>query len=162
MYILATYIVFLFVKSENIIFIKEAKHVRAFITWWKPFQSLWKFSSRWKLSTASRVFTRICSRILPNIRLGFHRIMIARKTRFNFYMIILVNRILHDRLEMQDFSSRIERYFTRSLHSNSLGHVITSIWQKVKTKRKTKKKLRNRSGVFPLILLCFALKQVVG
>ena len=52
----ASYIVFLNVKTENINFIKEIKHVfRAFIAWWKPRQSLWKFSSRWKILNASRV-----------------------------------------------------------------------------------------------------------
>ena len=57
-YKLASYIVFLFVKMENNNFIKEIKHVIiAFIAWWKPRQSLWEFSSRWKPSTASHVFT---------------------------------------------------------------------------------------------------------
>ena len=37
-------------------FMKEIKHViRAFIAWWKPWQSLWE------LSTASRVFTDLLS-----------------------------------------------------------------------------------------------------
>ena len=54
----ASYIVFLFVNYENNNFIKEIKHVvRAFIACWKPRQSLWKFSSRWK----SRVFTDLLS-----------------------------------------------------------------------------------------------------
>ena len=39
-------------------FIKKKKHVLcAFITWWKTRQSLWEFASRWKPSTATRVFT---------------------------------------------------------------------------------------------------------
>ena len=61
-YICASYIVFLFVKMENNNFIKEIKHVvRAFIACWKPPQSLWEFSSRWKPSTASRVFGALLS-----------------------------------------------------------------------------------------------------
>ena len=53
-YLSASYIVFLFVKTENN-FIKEIKHVlRAFIAWWKTRQSLWEFSSRWKPSAASQ------------------------------------------------------------------------------------------------------------
>ena len=50
-------------KIINIInFIKEIKHVvRASIVCWKPRQSLWEFSSRWKLSTASWVFTDLLS-----------------------------------------------------------------------------------------------------
>ena len=57
----ASYTVFLFVKVENN-FIKEIKHVHASIACWKPRQSLREFSSRWKPSTASRVFTDL----LPN------------------------------------------------------------------------------------------------
>ena len=42
--------------------IKEIKPVfRSFIAWWKPRQSLWELSSRWKLSNASRVFTDLLS-----------------------------------------------------------------------------------------------------
>ena len=60
-YIRASYIGFLFVKIENNSK-KEIKHVLcAFITWWKTRQSLWKFSSRWKPLTASRVFTDLLS-----------------------------------------------------------------------------------------------------
>ena len=54
--------VFLFVNNENNNFIKEIKHVvRSSIACWKPRQSLWEFSSRWKPSTASRVFTDLFS-----------------------------------------------------------------------------------------------------
>ena len=55
----ASCIVFLFVKTENNNFIKEIKHViRAFIPLWKPWQSLWEFSSTdVKTETQSRVFT---------------------------------------------------------------------------------------------------------
>ena len=50
------------VKSENNNFIKEIKYfLLAFIAWWKPRQSLWKFLSRWKPSTGSRVFTDLFS-----------------------------------------------------------------------------------------------------
>ena len=60
-YTRALYIVFLFVITE-INFIKEIKHVlRAFIAWWKTFQSLYKFSSRLKPSTVSWVFTDLLS-----------------------------------------------------------------------------------------------------
>ena len=60
-YIWALYIIFLF-KTENNNFIKEIKHVlRASIAWWKPLQSLWQFSSKWKPSTTSRVFTDLLS-----------------------------------------------------------------------------------------------------
>ena len=38
------------------------KHVfRAFIAWWKPWQSLWELLSRWKTATASRVFIDLLS-----------------------------------------------------------------------------------------------------
>ena len=57
-----SYIVFFFVNNENNILVKEIKHVfRAIIAWWKPRQSLWKFSSSWKPSTASRVFIDLLS-----------------------------------------------------------------------------------------------------
>ena len=73
-YIHALYIVFLFVKTENN-FIKEIKHVFcAFIACWKPWQSLWEFSIF--------RFSLICSRILPNVYLGFHQAMKARRTCF--------------------------------------------------------------------------------
>ena len=43
-------------------FLLTMKHVfHAFIACWKPWQSLWEFSSRWKPSTASRVFTDLLS-----------------------------------------------------------------------------------------------------
>ena len=52
------------VKTENNNFIKEIKHVlRVFIAWWKPWQSLWKFSSRWK---PTRVFTDLLSNSSKN------------------------------------------------------------------------------------------------
>ena len=56
-WIRASYMVFLCVKTENNNFLKEIKHVIcAIIAWWKSRQSLWEFSSRRKSSTASRVF----------------------------------------------------------------------------------------------------------
>ena len=57
----ASSIVFLFVNNDNNNFIKEIKHVRASIACWKLRQNLWEFSSRWKPSTASRVFTDLLS-----------------------------------------------------------------------------------------------------
>ena len=52
-----SYIVFLFVITENNNFIKEIKHVvHSYIACWKPQQSLWGFSSRWKLLTSFQVF----------------------------------------------------------------------------------------------------------
>ena len=57
----ASYIVFLFVKTENNNFIKEIRHVvRAFVACWKPRQSLGEFS------TASRCFTDLFSNS-PNL-----------------------------------------------------------------------------------------------
>ena len=57
-----SYIIFLFVNTENNSFIKEIKHVvHVFITCWKPRKSLWEFSKRWKPSTASWVFTDLLS-----------------------------------------------------------------------------------------------------
>ena len=54
--------VFLFVNNKNNNFIKEIKHVfHASIACWKPRQSLWEFSSRWKPSISSRVFTDLLS-----------------------------------------------------------------------------------------------------
>ena len=58
----ASYIVFLFVDNENNDFIKEIRDVvPASIAYWKPRQSLWEFSSRWKPSIGSRVFTDLLS-----------------------------------------------------------------------------------------------------
>ena len=70
----ASYIVFLFVKTENNNFIKEIKHViRASIACWKHRQGLWEFSSRWKPSTAFRVFTDLISALeLSQTRLWRH------------------------------------------------------------------------------------------
>ena len=34
-----------------------------------------------------------------------------------FIGIYIINRTLHDRLEIRNFSSRVEKYFTRSLRS---------------------------------------------
>ena len=74
------FIVFLFVKAENNNFIKEIKHVVcASIACWKPRQSLWKCSSRWKPSTASPVFTDLLSNS-PKRSPRFHQAMKARKT----------------------------------------------------------------------------------
>ena len=68
----SSYIVFLFVKTENDNFIKEIKHVvRASIAYWKPRQSLREFSSRWKSST---VFTDLLSNFpqrLPRFSPGY-------------------------------------------------------------------------------------------
>ena len=49
-----SYIVFLFVNNENDNFIKEIKHLFcASIACWRPRQSLWEFSSRWKTDLLS-------------------------------------------------------------------------------------------------------------
>ena len=88
-YIRALYIVFLFVKTENNNFIKEIKHaLPAFIAWWKPCpvvvvvrQSLWELSSRWK-PWLCLGFSRICCRILTNVRLGFYQAIKARRNCF--------------------------------------------------------------------------------
>ena len=82
LYIRASYIFFLFVKTENNNFIKKIKHViSAFIDWWKPRQSLWEFSSRWNPRLRLGL-SLIYSRILPNVHLGFHLAMKARRTCF--------------------------------------------------------------------------------
>ena len=58
----ASYIIFLFVNTENNNFIKEIKHVvRASIACWKPWQILWEFLSRLKPKMQSRVFTDLLS-----------------------------------------------------------------------------------------------------
>ena len=68
----ALYIVFLFVKTENNNFIKEIKHVvRASIVCWKPRQSLWEFSSWWKSSTVSHVFTDLLSNSPKRSQISF-------------------------------------------------------------------------------------------
>ena len=36
---------------------------------------------------------------------------------WHFIGVYIINRTLHDRLEMRNFSSRVEKYFTRWLHS---------------------------------------------
>ena len=52
-----------------------------------------------------------------------HRAFAAKKmlkwNGFNWHFIgvYIINRTLHDRLEIRNFSSRVEKYFTRSLHS---------------------------------------------
>ena len=81
-YIRASYIVFLFVNNENNNFIKEIKHVvHAFITCWKSRQCLWEFSSWWKPSTASQVFTELLSNS-PKLLPRFHQAMKAWRTCF--------------------------------------------------------------------------------
>ena len=89
-YICASYIVFLFVKTENTNFIKEIKHVlRAFIARWKPLQSLWEFSSRWKPSTAYRVFTNLLSnspKHLPWFSPGYE----GMENMFCFLIVIIL------------------------------------------------------------------------
>ena len=58
----ASCIVCLLVKTENNDFIKELNDVvLASIACWKRWQSLWEFSSRWKPSIASWVFTDLLS-----------------------------------------------------------------------------------------------------
>ena len=68
------YVIFLFVETKNDIFIKEIKYVQhAFIALWKPLQSMWEFSSRWKPSTVSLFFTHLLSnspKCLPRLRLN--------------------------------------------------------------------------------------------
>ena len=79
-YIHASYIFFRFVKMGNNNFTKEIKHVlRVFIAWWKPWQSLWEFS------TASRVFTDLLSnspKRLPQCSPGYEG------TQIMFYVLI--------------------------------------------------------------------------
>ena len=36
---------------------------------------------------------------------------------WHFIGVYIINRTLHDRLEIRNFFSRVEKYFTRSLHS---------------------------------------------
>ena len=36
---------------------------------------------------------------------------------WHFIGVYIINRTLHDRLEIRNFSSRVEKYFTRSLRS---------------------------------------------
>ena len=51
----ASYIVFLFVTTENKNLITEIKHVlRAFIGWWKPRKGLWEFLRRDLLSNSPK------------------------------------------------------------------------------------------------------------
>ena len=40
-----------------------------------------------------------------------------RETIWYFIGVYIINRILHGRLEIRDFSSRVEKYFTRSVRS---------------------------------------------
>ena len=61
---------------------------------------------------------------------------------WHFIGVYIINRTLHDRLEIRNFSSRVEKYFTRSLRSlvtyifqhekrnfvSPRGHVISSIY----------------------------------
>ena len=72
----ASYIIFLFVKLENNDFIKEIKHaLRAFIGWWK----LGKVCENSRVCENPRLclgFSLICSRVLPNVRFGFHEAVI--------------------------------------------------------------------------------------
>ena len=53
---------FSFLRRKIIILLKKIEHcLCAFIAWWKPRQYLWEFSSRWKPSTESRIFTDLLS-----------------------------------------------------------------------------------------------------
>ena len=60
-----SYIVFLFVNTENNNFIKEIKHVRTSIACWKPRQSLWEFTSRshWSALEFSQTFASVFTRL---------------------------------------------------------------------------------------------------
>ena len=83
-YIRASYIVFLFAKTQNNNFIKEIKHfLCAFVARRNSWQSLWEFSSRWKPQLRLGFFL-ICSQNLPTVHLDFHQTMNARRTCFWF------------------------------------------------------------------------------
>ena len=100
----ASYIVFLFVKTKNN-FIKEIKHVfRAFIACWKPRQSLWEFSSRWKHSTASRVITDLLSnspKRTPWFSAGYE----GTKKMFYFLINLLWGRAVYLRRCIKNFQA---------------------------------------------------------
>ena len=77
----ASYIVFLFVKTENNNFIKEIKHVLPP----KSVENLSKVCENSRAGKSLRLrlgFSLICSRILLNVRLSFHQALKARKTCF--------------------------------------------------------------------------------
>ena len=110
--------VFLFIKTENDNFLEEMKQViHAFIAWWKPPQSLWEFSSRWKPTTASRVFTNLLSnspKRSPWFSPGYE------STENMFYFLINVLVIVfwqrHRQFSLQDFlwifyQTNIEHFF---------------------------------------------------
>ena len=76
-------------------FIKEIKHiVRASIVCWKPRQSLWEFSSRWKPSTASWAFTDLLSnspKHSPRFSPGYK----GTENMFHFLNIIWPTSLVH-------------------------------------------------------------------
>ena len=51
---------------------------------------------------------------------------------WHFIGVYIINRTLHDRLEIRNFSSRVEKYFTSERSKRNFvsprGHVISSIY----------------------------------
>ena len=80
-YIHASYIVFLIVKTENNNFIKKQNKLPVPS---RPGENLGKVCENSWAGENPRLrpgFSMICSRILPIVRLGFHQAMKARRTR---------------------------------------------------------------------------------
>ena len=78
----------------------------------KPRQSLWEFSSRWMCLG----FLLICSRILPNVRLGFHQAMKARRTCFISFIKLLFSvltkrKTMYEALMILKFLSWNSKFF---------------------------------------------------
>ena len=45
------------------------------------------------------------------------RLRSKKNVKAKWFVVYIINRTLHDRLEIRNFSSRVEKYFTRSLRS---------------------------------------------
>ena len=122
-YIRASYISFLFVKTENNNFIKEIKHVlRAFIAWWKPRHSLWEFS------TASQVFTDLLSnspkrspRFSPGYK-GTENIFNFLNITLNMTLICSVLVCTYDTFWVNMYSNNLTAYKSISIfHQDTLN-----------------------------------------
>ena len=114
----ASYIAFLLFKTENNNFIKEIKHVvRASIACRKPQQSLWEFSSSWKFSTASRVFTDLLSnspKRSPRFSAGYE----GTENMFYFFYKIIIQFRLKDKYNIR-IEVRIYSYFQSLTKQNA-------------------------------------------
>ena len=76
---------------------------------------------------------------------------------WHFIGVYIINRTLHDRLEIRNFSSHVEKYFQHSKRNfvSPRGHVISSIYQLIWHQTNADKHWQTRYGCFRNIILCY-------